>query len=70
MDDKTRDILTKISEVTRDIEENYPELQKYLDETRNTIPQGNINSKSIGHDELQTYLEGLKKMIGEYKKRH
>lgn len=70
MDDQTRDILTKISAVTRDIEDNYPELQKYLDETRNTLPHGYTTSKGVGREELQNYLDGLEKMITEYKKRH
>lgn len=68
MNNNIRDILTEISNVTRDIEENYPELQKYLDETRSTLPQGNNNSAELHENELKDYLKGLKEMISKYKK--
>ena len=32
----SQQILTEISTVTREIEDKYPELQKYLSETRST----------------------------------
>jgi hypothetical protein len=35
---ETKDVLTEISSTLREIEGKYPELQKYLDETRNTLP--------------------------------
>ncbi len=70
MDDKTRRILTEISTVTRDIEENYPELQKYLDETQSTLPEGNNNEATLDQKELNEYLKELKEMISKYKKEH
>ncbi len=70
MDDKARQILTEISTVTRDIEENYPELQKYLDETRETLPEGDNNSAKLDPKELQEHLDTLKEMIAKYKKEH
>ncbi|WP_047549209.1 hypothetical protein [Psychroserpens sp. Hel_I_66] len=70
MNDKTRKILTDISTVTRDIEENYPELQKYLDETQSTLPQGGNQEAEINEKELKSYLEELKKMISEYNSKH
>ncbi|WP_026754354.1 hypothetical protein [Sediminibacter sp. Hel_I_10] len=70
MDTKTQQILTEISTVTRDIEENYPELQKYLDETRSTLPEGGNTEAKLDQKELQDYLDGLKEMISKYKEEH
>lgn len=62
------DILTEISKITREIQENYPELQKYLDETRSTLPKSN-DSDSMQHS-LQDYLTGLQEMVKKYKAGH
>lgn len=70
MNDKTRQILTEISTVTRDIEENFPELQKYLNETQSTLPNGDNQGAEINEGELSSYLEELKKMVSEYKATH
>ncbi|WP_040279585.1 hypothetical protein [Psychroserpens damuponensis] len=70
MNDKTRQILTEISTVTRTIENNYPELQKYLDETQSTLPSGDNHSASINEKELQSYLEELKRLVSEYDDKH
>ena len=61
-------ILTEISNITRDIQENYPELQKYLDETRSTLPKS-YSDDSMNQD-LQDYLTGLKEMVKKYKEGH
>ncbi|WP_431133028.1 hypothetical protein [Psychroserpens mesophilus] len=66
--ENTSKILTEISEVTRDIQENHPELQKYLDETRSTLPKP-YNADST-EKELQNYLNSLKEMINKYKEKH
>ncbi|MGJ8548422.1 hypothetical protein HSX10_07715 [Winogradskyella undariae] len=63
-------ILTEISTVTRDIEENYPELQKYLGETRSTLPKGDNSDGSLNKEDLENYLNELKEMIEKYKKEH
>ena len=63
-------ILTEISTVTRDIEENYPELQKYLGETRSTLPEGDNSDGSLNNEDLENYLNELKTMLEEYKKEH
>lgn len=70
MNEQLSKTLTEISKVTRTIEERYPELQKYLDETRSTLPQGDNSSASISNEALVDYLNGLKKMIAEYKENH
>ena len=63
-------ILAEISQVTRDIEVNYPELQKYLDETRNTLPEGSNSEAEMDDESLRKYLESLKEMVRKYKKGH
>ncbi|PKQ45778.1 hypothetical protein [Confluentibacter flavum] len=67
MDATIQKLLTKISERVRSIEENYPELQKYLDETRITLPQSNDDSQ-IDKKDLEDYLNSLDSMVDEYKK--
>ncbi|WAC00999.1 hypothetical protein N7U66_12475 [Lacinutrix neustonica] len=62
-----QDILTEISTLRRTIEENYPELQKYLDETRETLPQGGIGGE-IDVDSLKNHRDSLKSLIDKYKK--
>jgi len=67
MDEKTRETLSEITRVTRDIEENYPELQKYLDESRSTLPKPYDPEPGINKD-LNDYLKELKELIANYKK--
>lgn len=63
-------ILTEIATVTRDIEENYPELQKYLNETRSTLPEGSNDSASLDEEDLNNYLNELKAIRDKYKEEH
>lgn len=67
IDQKT---LAEISQVTRDIEDNYPELQKYLDETRITLPEGANNQATMDNGSLKEYLNSLKEMVKKYKEEH
>lgn len=60
-------ILTEISQITRDIEENYPELQKYLDETPTTLPKGSNSDSHMDNKVLKDYLDSLKEMLRKYK---
>ena len=62
------DILSEISALSRIIEEQHPELQKYLDENRSTLPQGNMQSSIITEDELINYRDTLKALINNYSK--
>ncbi|WP_222611310.1 hypothetical protein [Winogradskyella echinorum] len=66
----TRDILTEISKVIRNIEENYPELQKYLGETRSTLPGGSNDNAELNREDLENYLNQLNQMVDKYKKEH
>ena len=60
-------VLTEIATVTRDIEENFPELQKHLDETRSTLPQGSNNNATVNGEDLKDYLDELKAIRDKYK---
>ncbi|WP_054852314.1 hypothetical protein [Olleya sp. ITB9] len=63
----TQDLLTKISQKTIQIKRDYPELQKYLDETRITLPQGDNSSPKVDQEALQNYLNTLDEMVTKYK---
>ena len=58
-------LLTKISELTRDIETNYPELYQYLDENPITIP--NESNPKIDSQELQNYYNSLKDLLEKHR---
>lgn len=64
--EESQKILTKISIVTRDIEENYPELQKYLSETRSTLPNGSNEKVNVDTSDLENYLNELKEIRDKY----
>lgn len=63
-------ILTEISQITRDIEENYPELQKYLGETPMTLRDATNESPDMDNEALKDYLESLKEIVKKYKEEH
>ena len=62
------EIVSDISKLTRLIEDKYPELQKYLDESRITLPQGNFNSGELNIETLKEYRDSLKDLINTYAK--
>ncbi|AEH00838.1 MULTISPECIES: hypothetical protein [unclassified Lacinutrix] len=66
MDKEAQQILTEISQITRDIEENYPELQKYLKETRDTLPHG--DEATLDKESLENYRNTLVELKERYKK--
>lgn len=66
-------ILTEISQVTREIEDNYPELYKYIDENPMTLPDENNPDESnpeVDDQAFRDYLESLKSMLAKYKDEH
>jgi hypothetical protein len=65
----TQDILTELATVTREIEDKYPELQKYLKETRSTLPKPTKENSKIDNSDLEDYLEELKDMVKKYKQK-
>ncbi|MBO3096770.1 hypothetical protein [Gelidibacter pelagius] len=66
----SQSILSEIMEITRDIEENYPELEKYLDERPLTLPNENDPEAKVDNEALKKYLSSLKTMVKKYKKSH
>ncbi|WP_159022122.1 hypothetical protein [Formosa sp. L2A11] len=64
---KTQEELLKdISEIVWSIEEDYPEVYKYLDE--NPIKIQNFEHPDISTEELEEYLQSLRDIIENYKK--
>jgi hypothetical protein len=58
----------KISEITTEINDNYPELIKYLDETPLTISHQDDPGNTIHN--LQSYYESLVSILENYKSKH
>ena len=66
---ETEKILTeRILAVTLEIQENYPELAKYLTEMTNTIPDD--CTPEITRRKLQEYYDSLILMVKKYKENH
>jgi len=58
---KLQNTLTEISQLTKIIETNYPELYQFLDENPITIPSE--SNPSIDKKILQDYLDSLKQLL-------
>ncbi|MFO7673502.1 MAG: hypothetical protein R6V74_07335 [Lutibacter sp.] len=56
-----QNLLTEISQLTKNIETNYPELYQFLDESPVTIPSE--SNPSIDKKILQDYLDSLKQLL-------
>ncbi|WP_283636266.1 hypothetical protein [Aquaticitalea lipolytica] len=63
-------ILTEISQITREIEDKYPELQKYLDELPITLSDDDNKVEKMDEKMLKEYLENLKSIVKKYKKEY
>ncbi|GFZ83876.1 hypothetical protein GCM10011531_13580 [Aquaticitalea lipolytica] len=63
-------ILTEISQITRAIEDKYPELQKYLDELPITLSDDDNKVEKMDEKMLKEYLENLKSIVKKYKKEY
>ena len=61
-------LLMEISNITQEIETDYPELYQYLEENPITIP--NEDNLNVDDNSLKNYLETLKTMLKKYKKEH
>lgn len=59
-----KNILTEITQLTYNIETNYPELYQTLDENPMTIPS--TNDPHIDTDIMEEYLESLKQILKKY----
>lgn len=64
----SQNILSEIMQITRDIEENYPELEKYLNERPMTLPDENDLEARVDNEALKQYLSSLKNLVKKYKK--
>lgn len=65
--DAIQELLRKITAKTREIEDHYPELQKYLDELPITLPKDK-NETPIEKSSLTAYLNSLQSLIDNYEK--
>jgi hypothetical protein len=65
---KLHKILNEITELTLNIETNYPELYRSLDENPLTLPV--IQHPHIDKEIMQEYLESLKQLLNHYLDEH
>ncbi|MGF1637459.1 MAG: hypothetical protein ACFCUU_10335 [Cyclobacteriaceae bacterium] len=63
-----RDLNVKITKLTLTIKDKYPELNKYLDEMTETIPDD--DDADVTLKRLRNYYESLKEMIDKYEEEH
>lgn len=61
-------ILSKITQLTKTIETNYPELYQFLDENPMTIPLE--SHPNIDKEVLQGYLESLNQLLKHHVETH
>ncbi|MET6990870.1 hypothetical protein [Sediminicola arcticus] len=64
----SKSILTKITQLTLNIETNYPELYRFLDENPVTLPTE--NHPNIDEDAMSAYLESLKQLLKHHIETH
>ncbi|MGB2759884.1 MAG: hypothetical protein ACSHXG_14400 [Maribacter stanieri] len=65
---KLHKILNEITELTLNIETNYPELYRSLDENPLTLPV--IQHPHMDKEIMQEYLESLKQLLNHYLDEH
>lgn len=65
---KLHKILNEITELTLNIETNYPELYRSLDENPLTLPV--IQHPNMDKEIMQEYLESLKQLLNHYLDEH
>lgn len=61
-------ILTEITQLTTNIETNYPELYRTLDENPLTIPA--TDHPHINQQNMENYLESLKQLLKHHLETH
>ncbi|MET7030396.1 hypothetical protein [Sediminicola luteus] len=61
-------LLTKITQLTSNIETNYPELYRFLDENPLTIPS--VSQPTIDQASLLAYFESLKQLLKHHLETH
>ncbi len=65
MNAKKKELNERILAVTLEIQENYPELAKYITEMTETMPDE--KSPDVDNDKLQNYYNSLIDMVKKYK---
>lgn len=63
-----RKLLTEITQLTTNIETNYPELYRSLDENPLTIPE--TDHPHIDKQIMESYLESLKQLLKHHLETH
>ncbi|WP_240740127.1 hypothetical protein [Flagellimonas allohymeniacidonis] len=63
-----KEILSEIILLTNQIELEYPELYKFLEEQPMTIPAE--NNPKIDRDTLEDYMNGLRQLLEHYVEEH
>lgn len=66
--DKLSKIFTEITELTYEIEKEYPEIYKFLEEDPMTIP--NMAHPNTDEKVMQAYLDDLKQLVRRYIETH
>lgn len=61
-------ILNKITQLTSNIETNYPELYRFLDENPLTLP--NESHPNLDQNTLRSYLDSLKQLLKHHLETH
>lgn len=64
----SKSILTKITQLTLNIETNYPELYRFLDENPVTLPTE--SHPNIDDHTMRAYLESLKQLLRHHVETH
>lgn len=64
----TNDILTKIVQLTTEIETDYPELYRLLEENPMTLPSE--PHPEVDKNELEDYLQSLQQLLGNHLRTH
>ena len=63
-----KNILTEITQLTNNIETNYPELYRFIDENPMTIPSS--NHPQITKEIMEDYLGSLKQILKKHLETH
>ncbi|MBQ0734702.1 hypothetical protein [Aquimarina celericrescens] len=66
--DASKTLITQITELTTQIETNYPELYKFIDEQPITVPSS--NHPKTDEKNLLDYLESLKELLRHHLDTH
>ncbi|MFD1553364.1 hypothetical protein DNU06_06780 [Putridiphycobacter roseus] len=65
---KLNKILTEVSQLTLNIESNYPELYRFIDENPMTIPTS--SHPDIDKEAMEDYLKSLKSILKHHIETH